>query len=312
MNYVIVDYCPATLREGEESYGRTGRKKLFDGKLVHHVLPYTSPNLNSDFEDVYLENKTSISISGVQEKFSVILEKNVLRLTKPGEHGRYLLKPIPRFGKNADQMPANEHLTMQIAAQVFGMETAENALIFFETGEPAYITKRFDVLKDGSKRAQEDFAALCERTPYTHGDNYKYEGSYLDMFTVLKKYVPAYAVEAPKLFKLIAFNFLFSNGDAHLKNFSLVETVLGDFKLSPAYDLLNSRMHINDSDFAMSEGLLPKNKKRGRVEENKMMSDLVSSSDMVKELIDHSFLNEKAKRSYRQAYETRLKKLLRD
>jgi serine/threonine-protein kinase HipA len=29
-------------------------------------------------------------------------------------------------------MPANEHLTMQIARQVYGIETAENALIFFK------------------------------------------------------------------------------------------------------------------------------------------------------------------------------------
>jgi serine/threonine-protein kinase HipA len=42
-------------------------------------------------------------------------------------------------------MPANEHLTMQIARQVFGIETAENALIFFQNGEQAYITKRFEI-----------------------------------------------------------------------------------------------------------------------------------------------------------------------
>jgi serine/threonine-protein kinase HipA len=47
-------------------------------------------------------------------------------------------------------MPANEHLTMQIARQVYGIETAENALIFFKDGAPAYITKRFDVKEDGN------------------------------------------------------------------------------------------------------------------------------------------------------------------
>jgi serine/threonine-protein kinase HipA len=43
-------------------------------------------------------------------------------------------------------MPANEHLTMQIARQVYGIETAENALIFFKNGAQAYITRRFDVI----------------------------------------------------------------------------------------------------------------------------------------------------------------------
>ena len=34
------------------------------------------------------------------------------------------------------------------------------------------------------------------------------------------------------------------NGDAHFKNFSLVPTPLGDHVLSPAYDLVNTRLHL--------------------------------------------------------------------
>ena len=45
-----------------------------------------------------------------------------------------------------DQVPANEHLTMQIAKQVFKLKVAENALIFFQNGEPAHLTKRFDII----------------------------------------------------------------------------------------------------------------------------------------------------------------------
>ncbi len=48
-------------------------------------------------------------------------------------------------------MPPNEHLSMQIARQVFGIETAENALMFFKNGAPAYITKSFDVKEGGGK-----------------------------------------------------------------------------------------------------------------------------------------------------------------
>ena len=79
-------------------------------------------------------------------------------------------------------MPANEHLSMQIARQVFGIETAENCLVFFKNGDPAYITKRFDVQEDGTKWAIEDFASLAGRTPQTHGTDFKYSGSYLELF----------------------------------------------------------------------------------------------------------------------------------
>jgi serine/threonine-protein kinase HipA len=322
-----IKYCPGTLSEGHSTYSRVALKRVFDGKKVSPMLPYAAPNSDDETDKLFVDNRKRLSISGVQEKFSVLLEKNKLRLIREGEQGTHILKPIPGAGKNPDQMPANEHLTMQIARQVFGIETAENAMIFFENGAPAYITKRFDVRDDGAKWAQEDFASLAGRTPQTHGENYKYEGNYLELFHLMKKYVPAYQVEAPKLFKLILFNYLISNGDAHYKNFSLIETSFSDFKLSPAYDLLNSRMHIDDRDFALSEGLLPPQDAKGKVHEqffimgekagisikqmDKIFGELTSNIEEVKQLIHHSFLSEKFKRNYEQAYLTRLKKLTR-
>ena len=65
----------------------------------------------------------------------------------------------------------------------------------------------------------------------------------------------AYKVESIKLFRLIIFNYLVSNGDAHLKNFSLIETETGDYILSPAYDLICSRLHVDDTDIALYDGL---------------------------------------------------------
>lgn len=222
-------------------------------------------------------------------------------------------------------MPANEHLTMQIAKQVYGIETAANALMFFGNGAPAYLTKRFDLLPDGKKLAQEDFAALAAKSPQTHGTNYKYQGSYLDLFEIMRQFIPSYKVESLKLFKLLVFNYLFSNGDAHLKNFSVIETPLGDFKLSPAYDLLNSRLHISDTDFALDEGLLPAKLAQGTVFKQfqqlalhagipekqtlDILSLMVSKTELVQNLIAHSFLKPAAQRSYLQSYQAKLKKL---
>jgi serine/threonine-protein kinase HipA len=291
------------------------------------VLLYDSPATNQETDELFDENRNQMSISGVQEKFSVLLEKNKLRLIREGERGTYILKPIPGVGKKPDQMPANEHLTMQIARQVYGIETAENALIFFRNGAPAYITKRFDVKEDGSKRAQDDFASLAGRTPQTHGEHYKYLGNYLELFQLMQTYVPAYKIEAPKLFKVLIFNYMFSNGDAHFKNFSLLETPLGDYRLSPAYDLLNSRIHIEDKDFALNDGLLPPNLAKGKISQQFFMlaeyagviekqakvifNLLISGSEKVEKMIAASFLNENTKRNYWQAYQTRLKRMSR-
>jgi len=322
-----IKVCPGTLAKNYSTYSNTALRRVFYGKKVSIILNYDSPASNESTDELFTDNRKRMSISGVQEKFSVLLEKNKLRLIQESEQGQYILKPIPSVGKNANQMPANEHVTMQIARQIFDIETAENALIFFKNGDSAYITKRFDINDDENKWAQEDFASLAGRTPQTHGKDFKYVGNYLELFTILKKYTPAYAIESIKLFKLIFFNYLFSNGDAHFKNFSLIETPLGDFKLSPAYDLLNSRIHIDDNDFALESGLLPPNLGQGKITSQlytlgehagipkkqieKVFSNLTSKQEKVLILIDASFLNEKSKRNYKQAYQTRLKKLLR-
>lgn len=327
MSVPVLKYCPGTLAEGFDTYSRTCLTRLFKGKKVHHVLPYDSPASNLETDQLFEESRIAMSISGVQEKFSVLLEKNKLRLVNEGERGAYILKPIPGAGKKPDQMPANEHLTMQIARQVYGIETAENALIFFKNGAMAYITKRFDVKDDGTKLAQEDFASAAGKTPQTHGEQYKYSGNYLELFQLMEAYLPAYKLESPKLLKLLVFNYLFSNGDAHLKNFSLLETSLGDFRLSPAYDLLNSRIHVADSDVALEDGLLPRNMAQGNISQqfailadhagilkksfHDMMDLMVSKSDWVEKLVNASFLTDATKRNYWQAYQGRLKQLLK-
>lgn len=327
-----IKVCPGTLSEGFDTYSRTALNRVFQGKKAHHILPYDSPSSNSETDKLFEENRKRMSISGVQEKFSVLLDKNKLRLVREDEQGSYILKPIPGAGKKADQMPANEHLTMQIARQVFGIETAENAMIFFKDGTPAYITKRFDVKEDAalpvgrtSKLAQDDFASLAKRTPQTHGEHYKYLGSYLDLFEIMRNYLSTYKLDAPRLFKLLVFNYLFSNGDAHFKNFSILETSFGDYRLSPAYDLLNSRIHIDDKDFALDDGLLPENVAQGKINYQfaklaekadihektyqQIMSLMTSKSNAVEKMVAVSFLDDATKRNYFQSYQGRLKQL---
>ena len=105
----------------------------------------------------------------------------------------------------------------------------------------------------------------------------------MELFELMKSHLPIYKLEAIRLFKLLVFNYLFSNGDAHLKNFSIVETPLGDYRLSPAYDLLNTRIHVDDNDFALDDGLLPKNKSQGKLSvQFKLMAE---KADIKKKII---------------------------
>ncbi len=230
--------CIGCYKENTEGYCSSCRKKVFDGKNVSAYLSFNHPG-PENFKD-FQEKTKRLSISGVQLKYSLKLQNKELVLTE--SDGHYILKPVPPTTTilNRDQAPENEHLTMQIASQLFNIPVAANALIYFKDGTPAYITRRFDRKADGSKYLQEDFAQISGKTKSSNGENYKYEGAYEDIGKLIQKYVAAALPAVELLFKQILFNYIFSNGDAHLKNFSLMRTEYEDYVLTPAYDLMST------------------------------------------------------------------------
>lgn len=327
-NEIVIQNCPSTLQEGYNTYSPLALRYLFNKKGISHILTF---NREKKFIEKLIENKARISISGVQEKFSVKLVGKELQLTDKG--GEYILKPIPRDLLNVDQVPANEHLTMQIAEQIFDIETAKNGLIFFSNGEMAYITKRFDVMANGERSLKEDFATLSNRTIENNGTNFKYDSSYLEMATLIDKFIPTNLLTKEKLFSLAIFNYLFSNGDAHLKNFSVIDYLQdGVYQLAPAYDLLCTRLHINDGDMALTNGLYEKDyehesfakygfyayddffnlgEKMGlrtkRVEY--YLNHFTTKKEQVEDFVSRSYLNDEMKKFYLHHYYDKLSRL---
>ncbi|MFT4024388.1 MAG: HipA domain-containing protein [Flavihumibacter sp.] len=318
--------CYGCYKENIDSYCSSCRKKLFDGKKLSHVLSFDAPKAGN--LHAFQEKTKSLSISGVQLKYSLKLEKKQLLLTENG--GRYILKPIPPSTLIAmqHQAPENEHLTMQIASQLFKIPVAENALICFKDGTPAYITRRFDIRPDGSNYLQEDFAQISGKTKKKDGAHYKYEATYEDMGNLIKEKVPAAAPVLEAFFRVVLFNYIFSNGDAHLKNFSLIQSAFGDYTLSKAYDLMCTVLHTpNETDTALDLykgdiesgfyqrygyfgrpdfeelasrlGLMPSRAK-------KMIDALLGRQDEVFAIIRHSFLNEAGKEKYATYYRDKI------
>jgi serine/threonine-protein kinase HipA len=324
---MILAKCPGCLSEGHNTYCIKCRKKLFDGKKINHNLSFTRPEFNKR----KIDESGKLSISGVQIKHSLKLESNELVLTEA--NGRYILKPIPtgQF-ENLNQVPANEHLTMQIAAQVYSINSAANGIVFFADGEIAYITKRFDVLSDGRKILQEDFAQIAGKTEETHGKNYKYDFSYEEIAELAKKYISAYPIEIEKYFQIILFNYLFSNGDSHLKNFSLHRNEkYGDYLFTPFYDLLNTSLHVpGESDTALDlfkddfqTDAFKEGSKYTRtdfiefarriglreIRYLKIIDGMLTKTDDVKNLIAKAFLNDEMKLEYEKNFLVRVDRL---
>jgi len=305
---------------------------MFSGRRVSPILPYNAPEIDEEDQKKFMQNRKRISISGMQEKYSVLLEKNGLRLTVEKEQGTYILKPKPHGLHKVTMAPANEHLTMQIAGQVYKIPTAINGLVFFSNEEPAYLTKRFDINAHGIKLGIEDFATLAEKTEENAGGNFRYAYSYEGISELIKKYVGAWKIEMEKFYSLIVFNFLFSNGDAHLKNFSLLETENGDYVLSPAYDLLDTRIHVDEEGFfALSDELFKEwhwsdcriknaphhpckedfiefGEKIGIAEKRvgKLLDPFLKEQAGVQNLVRKSFLDEETQKQYMSHYHERL------
>jgi serine/threonine-protein kinase HipA len=110
-----------------------------------------------------------------------------------------------------------------------------------------FVTERFDRRND-ERIHMEDFGQILDRPP---GDA-QYHGGYEEIAAVLRWIAPESAAE---LLKLIVFNVLCGNGDAHLKNFSVVYRDGRDAALSPAYDLVSTIQYFARGQEAMALSL---------------------------------------------------------
>lgn len=71
------------------------------------------------------------------------------------------------------------------------------------------------------------------------------------VLTALAGVCDAPAVAARELLRQLAFAFLTGNGDAHAKNFSVVQDVDGEWRVSPAYDLPCTQLY-GDNTMALA------------------------------------------------------------
>ena len=226
-------YCYEALENSEKDFHTKCGKSFFG----FTPPPLLDVNL-SEIESLALKILgRSASVTGVQPKLSVDLKKDkkeTARLTIVGLWGSYILKPPY---KDFPQMPENEDLTMKLAENV-GIKTAQHSLIRLKSGELAYISKRFDRTAK-TKLHVEDFAQLLEVLTER-----KYSGSVEQVSKGILKYSSFPGNDLINLFELVLFSFVTGNADMHLKNYSLIRDENDDIKLSPAYDLLSTKLLI--------------------------------------------------------------------
>ncbi len=270
-------------------------KKFFGTKIP----PQIDFGLNEIDEFAVKILGRSVTLTGVQPKLSVELtkeKKGKNRLSIVGLWGNYILKlPFCRF----PEMPEVEDLTMHLS-DLMGIKTAEHSLIRLKSGELAYISKRFDRRKS-SKLHLEDMAQITEMLTER-----KYSGSMEKIGKVILKYSDYSGNDAIRFFELALFCFITGNANMHLKNFSLLKNLDNEITLSPAYDLLSTKILMpedkeelaltlngkknslgkKDFDlFAENLGIIPKTK-------DVIINKSLSTRQILYKTIDASFLKE--------------------
>jgi serine/threonine-protein kinase HipA len=297
-------YCYKELKEGETNFHPACAKKFFGIKDVP-ALPYRHDQL-ADLARKVIRSQTTLT--GVQAKLSLDISRGKSdepnRFTIVGLWGRYILKPQTDAYR---ALPELEDLTMHLAEAV-KISVVPHSLIRFEDGEMAYITRRIDRPKDGTKVAMEDMCQLTERLT-----EYKYRGSYEQIAKAINKFSSAPKLDLVNFWELVTFSWITGNADMHLKNFSLYRLPTGDYTLTPAYDLLSTTLVMPEDSEEMALTLNGKKRKITKDDLVKAVTasgiDLKIIDNMAKklvkavpkwfDLIDNSFLPEDMKHKYK-------------
>jgi len=219
-----------TEAELPEGYHPKCARQLF-GTVHPPKIPFGTADVTREAQKMV----GKMSISGVQPKLSVAHNGRKRLLIVVARGGLYILKPpTERF----EELPENENLCMNIAS-VYGIEVPLHGLLPLLDGRLAYVVKRFDRLQGGLKLQQEDFQQLLETDD-------RYSGSYEKIAGVIKRHSAVPGLDLVRLFERALLFFVLGNGDAHLKNFSLLRREEVGYELSPAYDIVNSRLVLPD------------------------------------------------------------------
>lgn len=183
-----------------------------------------------------------ISAAGAQCKLLICFVDHKVAIPKGHTPSTHLIKPkISGF----DFTVQNEYFCMRLAQKI-DLKTPSVRIIKL-LGEEFYVVERYDrqLTRGVIKRLhQEDFCQILNIPPEIKYEN---EGgpSLTDCFKALDHFIKEGqmpGIDKLRLLKLVFFNFLIGNTDAHGKNFSILYLDKG-ITLAPCYDLLSTMVY---------------------------------------------------------------------
>lgn len=251
LSYLGHDLPGALVAEGIER--EAVPSYIFDSADISHATTFTLP-----------PNYPHFSLAGVQMKLSMKQQSGRFTLANPNKDsdlGDWIIK-TPSV---VHQSVAENEYSMMILAQMAGVDIPDIELVRLDKldnlpilnlpNEPyAYAIRRFDRATDDALTQRihsEDFAQILGKYPHE-----KYQGgNYQQIAKILYQYSENGLADVKQMARRLLVNILLGNGDAHLKNWSVIYPNGFGLRLSPAYDIVFTKAYIsNETSLALNLG----------------------------------------------------------
>jgi serine/threonine-protein kinase HipA len=196
------------------------------------------------------------SLAGLQMKFSI--QKNERGLTVPvaGTAGNMILK-LPDSRPGFDGIPQAEFAAMTLAKNA-GIQAPDIELVQpreveglgrWASGGLAFAIVRFDRSTQGRRIHTEEFAQILNIPAAREHVKYSY-ANFEAVANIASRLVSVDSVR--EIINRIVLNVLIGNGDAHLKNWTMVYPDGMNPALSPIYDVLPTVLYVSNDDLGLN------------------------------------------------------------
>ncbi|MGW1444953.1 type II toxin-antitoxin system HipA family toxin [Serratia rhizosphaerae] len=219
--------------------------------LAANAIPAWALASRGELEAVHIEvgpDAQKFSLAGVQMKFSSVRQDGRFNISSQVGADSWIIKTPSTVHRN---VPENEYTAMRLA-QAIGVDIPDIELVALGQLDNlpdirladesyAYAIRRFDRSESGRVHT-EDFAQIFDL--YAHD---KYRGkNYEQIAAYLYEWSSEPLPDVQQMARRLLANVMLANGDAHLKNWSIFYPHQTDVRLSPAYDIVSTRVYLPD------------------------------------------------------------------
>lgn len=199
-----------------------------------------------------LRTENRLSLAGGQEKIALYHDARSpigegWYVPLEGSPSTHIVKP--QLNDRYPLLALNEFLCMKLAEKV-GLSVAETYYLDLPT--PMVVVERFDREPSGVNSSeglvlmrrirQED---ACQALGRTSAEKYQQDGGpgIRELNSILLHHAENYLKDRVHLTRLVVFNYLIGNCDAHAKNFSFLLRARSAIRIAPAYDLISTSVY---------------------------------------------------------------------